>query len=349
MKILDYSTFNRYLKTYSGSEGKMSIMIDDSVYMIKGPTKAKENRGALEGTWYNNVFSEYIGSHIFAMTGIPTQETKLGYYDKQLVVLCKDFTQKGERLQEFSEYKNGFLDSNSLGRTVELPEVLETIEKNDAIPQTLKKEAIERFWDMFVIDALIGNPDRHNGNWGFLFNQDNNKVRLAPVYDCGASLFARMADKIKTEILSNETELNQRIYNRPLSAITLNGQKLNYNVYLKETDNEDCKAAIKRIVPKIDVVAIKNMINEIPVLSDLNKRFYSVIIDGKYNKVLQPAYKQILKQEVKKDRTIYSKIFGCELKNAEYDPDWEPAKAERNKESDPPTTSKNHDDFEPEL
>ena len=32
------------------------------------------------------------------------------------------------------------------------------------------KEIKEKFWDMFVIDSLIGNTDRHNGNWGFLLN-----------------------------------------------------------------------------------------------------------------------------------------------------------------------------------
>ncbi|MCI9596343.1 MAG: hypothetical protein HFE75_03415 [Firmicutes bacterium] len=29
----------------------------------------------------------------------------------------------------------------------------------------------EFFWDMFIVDALVGNFDRHNGNWGFLVNE----------------------------------------------------------------------------------------------------------------------------------------------------------------------------------
>ena len=35
-----------------------------------------------------------------------------------------------------------------------------------------------KFWDMFIIDALIGNHDRHNGNWGFLLNKKNKKLHL---------------------------------------------------------------------------------------------------------------------------------------------------------------------------
>lgn len=37
----------------------------------------------------------------------------------------------------------------------------------------LAKEAelpLQYFWDMFVVDALLGNFDRHNGNWGFLYD-----------------------------------------------------------------------------------------------------------------------------------------------------------------------------------
>ena len=30
------------------------------------------------------------------------------------------------------------------------------------------EETIDRFWDMFIVDALIGNFDRHGGNWGFI-------------------------------------------------------------------------------------------------------------------------------------------------------------------------------------
>lgn len=26
---------------------------------------------------------------------------------------------------------------------------------------------VRNFWDIFIADALIGNTDRHNGNWGF--------------------------------------------------------------------------------------------------------------------------------------------------------------------------------------
>ncbi len=47
------------------------------------------------------------------------------------------------------------------------------------------EETIDRFWDMFIVDALIGNFDRHGGNWGFI--KKDNQYRIAPVYDNGSS------------------------------------------------------------------------------------------------------------------------------------------------------------------
>ena len=38
------------------------------------------------------------------------------------------------------------------------------------------------FWDMFVIDALIGNTDRHNGNQGL-------------IYDCASYLNSTLSDE----------------------------------------------------------------------------------------------------------------------------------------------------------
>mgnify|MGYP000725991490 CR=1 FL=1 len=43
---------------------------------------------------------------------------------------------------------------------------------------------------MYLIDAWIGNFDRHGSNWGFL--KKNNRYRMAPVYDNGSSLFPRL-------------------------------------------------------------------------------------------------------------------------------------------------------------
>ena len=81
---------------------------------------------------------------------------------------------------------------------------------------------------MFIVDALIGNWDRHNGNWGFLYNNLTDELTLAPVFDCGSSLYPQADECIIDKILSNKNELNHRIFDIPLSAIMDNGKKIKY-------------------------------------------------------------------------------------------------------------------------
>ena len=47
---------------------------------------------------------------------------------------------------------------------------------------------IKSFRDMFVADALIGNPDRHLDNWGLLYNIKTNSYIFSPIYDCESCL-----------------------------------------------------------------------------------------------------------------------------------------------------------------
>ena len=75
-----------------------------------------------------------------------------------------------------------------------------------------KYELKEWFWNIFIVDALIGNWDRHNGNWGFLYNTETDKMEIAPVYDCGSCLFPQADDIIMQDTLDSQEERNLRIY-----------------------------------------------------------------------------------------------------------------------------------------
>ena len=47
----------------------------------------------------------------------------------------------------------------------------------DNVKLTDTPQTINLFWDMFIIDALIANFDRHGSNWGFV--KRDNKYRLS--------------------------------------------------------------------------------------------------------------------------------------------------------------------------
>ena len=65
---------------------------------------------------------------------------------------------------------------------------------------------------MFIVDALIGNWDRHNGNWGFLYNAATDEVTLAPVFDCGSCLFPQADEAIMRAVLDDPAERQLRVF-----------------------------------------------------------------------------------------------------------------------------------------
>ena len=202
MDLIDFTDYVQTQKTYGGANGKkLSIRMDGRRYMLKFPPPAKTNKDMSYG---NGCFGEHIGCRIYESIGIPVQETMLGKYitpagKEKVIVACKDFTEPGIILQDFAQLKNTTVDSDSDGYGTELDDMLETFDEQSAID---KAELQERFWDMFIVDALIGNWDRHNGNWGFLYDEVHDSVELAPVFDCGSSLYPQVDDGIMMKTLT---------------------------------------------------------------------------------------------------------------------------------------------------
>ena len=146
------------------------------------------------------------------------------------------------------------------------------------------------------MDALLGNFDRHNGNWGFLYDSKTDTAEIAPIFDCGSCLLPQADEKVMRNVLNNEDELNARIYRFPTSAVKLDGQKINYYDFLMSGEYDDCDEAIVRIVPRIDMEKIEQLINETPYITDLQKDFYKAYINARYEKILLPAYEQVSSQ-----------------------------------------------------
>ena len=283
-------------KAYNGANGKkIAIEYKGEQYMLKFPPSAKEKPTELSYT--NSCFSEHIASSIFNMLGISAQKTMLGTFEvngkEKIVCACKDFTVEGKVLYDFCSIKNTVIDSEHNGSGTELSDILETIEKQQFVEPTL---LLEHFWNVFVVDAFLGNFDRHNGNWGFLFDSISQTSELAPIYDCGSCLLPQADEKIIRGVIEDEDELNARVYQFPTSAIKQNGRKINYYDFLMATENEDCNGAIVRIAPKINMDQINDFIDKVPYISELQKEFYKRYIDARCEKIILPAYELAMKR-----------------------------------------------------
>ena len=279
----DYSKYEKTPVMFSGAEKKFEIIIDGHRYIVKFQKNSEV------GLTYNYV-SEYLGSHIFQSIGIPVQETFLGTYDGKNVVVMKNFLEPEDTLVAF----NGVGES-SLERDKELYQYTYediTAMLTENMKSTNVSETIERFWDMFIVDALIGNFDRHGGNWGFI--KRDNKYRIAPVYDNGSSLYPKLnTDEKIAEVLASQEEIDKRIYQFPTSHIKVKNRKSSYFEVISSLQFEACNDALKRIVPRIDLERINKIIDEIEEISELRKQFYKTMLQQRYEKILIYSYRML--------------------------------------------------------
>ena len=297
--MIDFTNCKRIIsKAYSGANGKkIAIEYEGEQYMLKFPPLGKEKLTDLSYT--NSCYSEHVGSTIFNMLGLEAQKTLMGTFTvgekKKVVCACRDFTVGGKQLYDFCAIKNTVIDSEHGGTGTELEDVMDTIAHQTFVnPEILT----EHFWNMFIIDAFLGNFDRHNGNWGFLVDVYTQETSIAPIYDCGSCLLPQADEKIMNLILTNENELNSRIYLFPTSSIKQNGKKINYYNFITSCNYDECNKALIRILPRINMNNICAFIDSVVELSELQKRFYKKYLVSRYEKILMVAFEKL------KDRTL---------------------------------------------
>lgn len=285
--MIDFTNYNEELNRYKGSEKKETLVDSGAKYLVKFPNPVNLKNKNI--SYINNAFSEYVGSNIFKLVGFTTQNTILGKYiyngKEKIVCGCEDFTDNNNILYEFESLALSANPDKKIG--TELEDILEIVEESKMID---KIETREKFWDMFVIDSMIGNTDRHNGNWGFILNGETNEIKFAPIYDCGSCLNPMLEDEEMKKL--NETELKNIAINC-YSCIKENDKKINYMTYIKSIKNQECNKAIKRMTNKIDLDEINTFINNIPYLSDVRKQFYKKIIKLRYD-IIKSVYNKLI-------------------------------------------------------
>jgi len=293
---------------YEGNAGaKEAIVFNDNVWMIKYPKSTRDLKKP-QISYTTSPLSEYLGSKIYELLNIPVHETLLGIRKGKIVVACKDFTLKRDRhmwieigkLIPFHALKNSFMSSDleaysGTGSETLLGEVLDTINGHDELNAT--EDALKRFWDMFVIDAFIGNNDRNNGNWGLLWNPIKNTMSLAPVYDNGNAFFnkrslAQMESRLADAALMEEDACKTLISAYRYTGLDNEGHSINPFQFIQSGENEDCKKAVERFLQNIDFSKIVELINAVPesngtlaVMPQVQKDFYIKLMEIRLEKL----------------------------------------------------------------
>lgn len=281
---MDYSHYPRSDTYYGGSERKVGILIGGHEHMVKF-RKRDEFRVR------NNHLSEYLGSHVFSLFGMRAQETFLGTFDGEEVVVCRSFLESGEQFVPFNEVGESTLEQDKESYQYDYQDIVRMLHDNSKL--TNVEETVSAFWDMFIIDALLGNFDRHGVNWGFI--KRDNAYELAPVFDNGSCLFPRMTDEDEIrDIIASPDETDKRVYGFPTSQIRLHGRKSSYYDVISSLEFDDANAALARVAERADMGAVHELVDRVDFASAMLKSFYHHMLDARYSKIIEEPYRSLM-------------------------------------------------------
>lgn len=297
MELVDFSQAKEIYQKYGGAGKKKTLILNDIQYLVKFQNPVRKKGKNIQVSYVNSVYSEYIGSKIFASLGIPTQEVVLGKYNDKIVCACKDFMLERNKVSNGSgnSFQAKLIEFEEWSKAHELDSILTMNIKSiyasleNAFKGYLKHENIEdiknKFWEMFIVDFFIGNTDRHNNNWGFIYYEEQAdtsciNMEFAPIFDCGSCLTPILTDEQMQAIMCETGELNNYVKNA-YSAIMEDDKKIHSYEYIKSYKNEYCNTAIRNLFPKINMEYISSIINEMPI-SSIRKEFYITILQKRY-------------------------------------------------------------------
>ena len=296
--MIDFSGASLSPYSYDGADRKQAIIFEDRHYMLKLQRKLRDMKNILQADYSFGPISEHLGCEIFKSCGIAAQNTILGLYDGKLAVACEDFilndiqkTEKGWGLYEFSAAEKGMFDGVDIGRFPSLDSIYYIFD-NHQLLNRIKDEGIARYWDTFVIDALIGNSDRHCGNWGYIARAGSDELELAPVYDCGASLYPRIDDTVLAGLMASAEEVDKRLFDFPNPAISIGGCRAKFCECLLDTENRHLQEALLRVVPRIDMGRIDGIVGGTEGISPERREFLRFMLQRRFEALIEPAYRK---------------------------------------------------------
>lgn len=278
------------LNEYAGSEKKKTVLMDDgNKYLLKFPDPIREKGKDL--SYINNAISEYISCSIYNIIGISAQKTILGEYidekgKQKIACACQDVRKNGEMMYEINKLELSSID-NTHARTLSFSYMDEVFNKMD---DTISKELLSDFYyKMFIVDAFIGNTDRHNGNWALL--QSSDDIRISPVYDCGSS-FAPLVDE---SVVSSDAGVKCAM-NTSSVLVDDKGKRIKYCEFFKNELSPRVQKALLQVVPNINLDEVDKLVFNTEYISKNRQDFYFSFLHTTYEKILIPAIERCFTQ-----------------------------------------------------
>lgn len=253
---------------YDGSERKFGITVGGDNYIVKFRKRD-----------WTNVISEVVASNFINECGGLAHSVYLGRYKYDSVAICRDFTAQYGSLETIKSVNSKSIDTDRNNHEYYFDDVQYEISK---INRLNYDDAIKSFIIMYGFDSILGNTDRHEGNWGFC--NMNGKSVFSPIFDNGASLFPRNKNYAITE-----DWMHERIYTFPNSKLMFNKKRERssyYQVWRSNIIPNDIKEFFKGIQVKDK---IKKVLENIPI-SEAMKNYYATIIYYRFYGIVHDVF-----------------------------------------------------------
>ena len=281
---------------YNGNTDKFGVTVDGVNYIIK-EQKKEEN---------SSVFSEYVASRFIKCLNTRVQEVWLGIYEDRVVDIIKDFTKPGVALRSFGSTRQSSEDTDIARHTgYTYNEIMILIDKHIKLGVNAKVRVKQQFWRQFILDAILGNRDRHGGNWGYLTNGIVSAP--APIYDNGGSLFPDVAKIISKYSKNRKKFIMDRSDYFPASIIkksNISDKDTRMNYFEALNDLKDIPELAVQLdyfrntldIDKICRAAYITLVQDNNIIPPIYKEFYLYVICTRYLRMvcrhrIETAYK----------------------------------------------------------
>ncbi|MFC5471940.1 phosphatidylinositol kinase [Cohnella suwonensis] len=262
-----------------------------------------------EGESTGEMWAEKIASEVGNTVGLETHQVDIGYLHVDPLVLehyglsheflgtgiygalCKSFLNEGEEvLIEGADMIMDFdvtYDRKKLRGNTE-------IYRYDLLNRLFNKHGFEsKLHEMILLDAILGNTDRHQDNFGIIRNERNKEIRMAPIYDNSSSLGRELPVERIKQLLSSQEMFDSYIRRsktlikigsidniKKVSCIDLLGHAL------------EQKPQIKNLIQKLEQLTdedTNNIVQNVPdeVMSEVQKEFVSRILRTRRDIILR--------------------------------------------------------------
>lgn len=274
-----------------GGDGTLPMEVlqspDNSIYYIKYGWLSKEPRTHLEH------INEITAAKIAQLLHLNTIKATLALRDGRIGCLSLDFVEQYNAIMdesgaslmemELSERYNNLQQISLKG--LALVKTGFTMLENFSYFKKIRTPFIA----MNLFDILIGNQDRHPGNWVILFT--NGDTLFGPLFDNGASLGFQLPDDRLEKMLHEENELKKYFNRMKVKAGIYTAKRapvkaIDVLAYCIENYPDEIKN-FKTSLSRFPFAEFDEFIEEFPLYSKVRKEFLKVFVRDRRDRILR--------------------------------------------------------------